>query len=451
MSETKRLRTDGGAISDVEAVSIFVEFIKFKTVSGTGHLDGSNTACVEFLKKICEKMGLEAEILKGPDPGPKPVLVAKWAGTDSTKPCILLNSHYDVVPVLKEHWTKEAFDGLVETVDGEKRIYGRGTQDMKLVCIQYLIAISRLIADGVKPATDVYLSFVPDEEVGGTGMSWFLQSDFWNKNLKGKIGCAFDEGLANTGDAFSVFYGERTPWWVIVDAKGPTGHGSRFIKGTATHALHGFVSRALAFRKEQERLLWGPPATNQEGGCGHAKCKKLGDVTTVNMTMNKSGVSTDGGLTYAINVIPTDASAAFDIRVPPQMPHADLCDHLTRWCREAEKEWEAEEGSLNWSFAPYGGEPLHAHHMTKLDASTNKFWAQFEQVVTKDLGIKLETEVFPAATDSRFLRALNIPCFGFSPMRKCPILLHEHDEYVPEHTFLEGPKIYEALIKTMTA
>jgi aminoacylase len=44
---------------------------------------------------------------------------------------------------------------------------------------------------------------------------------------------ALDEGLANVEDAYTVFFGERTPWWVIVDAKGPTGHGSRFIKGTA--------------------------------------------------------------------------------------------------------------------------------------------------------------------------------------------------------------------------
>ena len=66
------------------------------------------------------------------------------------------------------------------------------------------------------------------------------------------IACAPDEGLANVDDEYSVFYGERTPWWVIVEAVGPTGHGSRFIQGTATHALHAFTSRALKFRKEQE-------------------------------------------------------------------------------------------------------------------------------------------------------------------------------------------------------
>jgi hypothetical protein len=82
---------------------------------------------------------------------------------------MLLNSHYDVVPVMKEHWTMPAFEGKITTVDGEQRLYGRGAQDMKPVCIQYIVAISRLVAAGVVPRRDVHLSFVPDEETGGSG------------------------------------------------------------------------------------------------------------------------------------------------------------------------------------------------------------------------------------------------------------------------------------------
>lgn len=113
-----------------------------------------------------------------------------------------------VVPVLKEHWTKPAFDAHTEVVDGEERIYGRGAQDMKLVPIQYLVAISRLVASGAKPKRTVFLSFVPDEEVGGGGMAWFLRSAYYKENMDGKIGCAFDEGIASLEDTYTVFYGE---------------------------------------------------------------------------------------------------------------------------------------------------------------------------------------------------------------------------------------------------
>ena len=61
--------------------------------------------------------------MKSSLPG-KPIVVALWKGKDATLPCVVLNSHYDVVPVSEDMWTKPAFVGLRE--DG--KIYGRGAQ-----------------------------------------------------------------------------------------------------------------------------------------------------------------------------------------------------------------------------------------------------------------------------------------------------------------------------------
>ena len=57
--------------------------------------------------------------------------------------------------------------------------------------------------------------------------------------------------------------------------------------------------------------------------------------------------------------------------------------------------------------------------------------------------------IFPAATDSRFLRALGIRAIGFSPMRNSPILLHEHDEYLDRGVFVEGCAVYEKLLRVL--
>eukprot|EP00038_Savillea_parva_P009016 m.180685 g.180685 ORF g.180685 m.180685 type:complete len:466 (+) comp15071_c0_seq1:47-1444(+) len=435
------------------AIDAFKSLLTFRTVSMTGHLDGANTACVQYLDELCKRLGLSTEILDGPRPKKgSPVLVAKWEGKDTAAPALWLNAHYDVVPVLTEHWTKPAWDAHTEIVDGEERIYGRGAQDMKLVPIQYLVAISRLAVGGTKPKRNVFLTFVPEEEVGGAGMSYFLRSDYFRHHMDGKVGCAFDEGLASTEDAYTCFYGERTPWWVVVEAKGPTGHGSRFIQGCATQALHAFCSRALAFRSQEEAKLLAATAASHgdhAGRCDHAKHHKLGDVTTVNLTMLQAGVTTDHGETYAINVIPTEAKAGFDVRVPLTLPHTTLAATLTQWCREAEVEAGAPTGSVQWTHAPYGGEPVTQHHETSVDPASSTHFAEFQAAVEKDLGITLITEVFPAATDSRFLRSLKIPCFGFSPMRKCPVLLHEHDEYLPTSVFLEGPQAYDAILKRL--
>ena len=108
-----------------QALDAFVEIIQFRTISGEGPLNGSYNACGAWLLKQMTSMGLQAEILPESLPN-KPLVVGKWEGTSPELPCILLNSHYDVVPVVESCWTVPAFEGV--RVDG--RIYGRGTQDM---------------------------------------------------------------------------------------------------------------------------------------------------------------------------------------------------------------------------------------------------------------------------------------------------------------------------------
>lgn len=65
-----------------------------------------------------------------------PSLDAAAAGTEELDGVILLNSHYDVVPVMTEHWTMPAFDGLIVNKDGEDRIYGRGVRTINILLLK---------------------------------------------------------------------------------------------------------------------------------------------------------------------------------------------------------------------------------------------------------------------------------------------------------------------------
>lgn len=97
--------------------------------------------------------------------------------------------------------------------------------------------------------------------------------------------------------------------------------------------------------------------------------------------------------------------------------------------------------------------------------------------------MKLKCEIFPAATDSRYIRAVSIdvfptgtwpvthflwPCFltvaspsnifqagrpaiGFSPMNYTPVLLHDHNEFLNEQVFLRGIEIYAHLIPALAS
>ena len=86
---------------------------------------------------------------------------------------------------------------------------------MKCVGIWYMEAIRLLKAQGPLKRT-LHLTWVPDEEIGGAdGMKLFVKTEeFMNLNA----GFALDEGLSNEGNAFKVYYGERSPWWMKLTA-----------------------------------------------------------------------------------------------------------------------------------------------------------------------------------------------------------------------------------------
>ena len=106
-----------------------------------------------------------------------------------------------------------------------------------------------------------------------------------------------------------------------VDASGAVGHGSRFIADTAIERLIGVSNKALEYRTAQEQQL-GYGWANGAAGCKHCEAKKLGDVTSLNLTMLQAGVTPDNGQTFNLNVIPASARAGFDIRIATDTPPA---------------------------------------------------------------------------------------------------------------------------------
>mmetsp|Transcript_27888 Transcript_27888/g.61527 ORF Transcript_27888/g.61527 Transcript_27888/m.61527 type:complete len:331 (-) Transcript_27888:901-1893(-) len=316
---------------------------------------------------------------------------------------------------------------------------------MKRVCMQYIEAIRRIHEANPEwqPERDIFLTFVPDEETGGAGMAGFLDSDLYKNRIPG-IALALDEGLASTTNVFDVFYGERLPWWITVSSMGPTGHGSRFIENTAVEQLLELTTKAMAFRKGQRDQLQMKHTEN----CTHAVVAKnkttLGDVTSLNITTLEAGMRVGGS--YAYNVIPSIATCSLDIRISPKMRPIEMKNMLETWCQECSK--APEEGSrVTWRTA-LGEKLATSHSTTDTDRKINPWYGTFCDAL-EEMGCEVSPQVFPAATDSRFLRALGIRALGFSPMRNTEIMLHEHDEYILEENFLEGIDIYVGIIRAL--
>jgi len=424
------------SLDDSARVARFQRLLRMKTIANQGPVNGANAEAVAFLREVGEAMGLRAQVLTyTPN---QPILLLTLEGSDPSLSSILLNSHYDVVPVMQDKWHCDPFAAEV-TQDG--KIYARGSQDMKVVCMAYLEALLSLLTGSSRVPEGrfrrtVHLSFMPDEETGGAfGMQLFVESPEF-KALN--VGFALDEGIANPNDEYTVFYGERGVWWMTVRAEGPTGHGSRFIKDPATQKLMRAVQHFLDYRDLQEaRLLHGRPAHGAE--CAHAVAARLplalGDVISVNLTVLKAGVSVDNGQSYSYNVIPMVAEAGFDLRLPP---HVDLAEFEAKV-----REWTKEDG------VSFTVRKFSAEQVTNIDEESNPFWRTFKSTLESSSSTKVVPQIFPAGTDSRFLRRALIPVIGFSPLNLTPVLLHDHNEYVTVDTFLNGVKVYEKLIPAL--
>lgn len=136
-----------------------------------------------------------------------PIVVMSWIGENPTLPAIMLNSHMDVVPVFEEQWSHPPF---AADIDENGRIFARGTQDTKAIGMQYLAAIRELKKSGQTLKRTLHITFVPDEEIGGTlGMKPFVHHDVF-KSLN--IGFALDEGYMSPNDTYLIYYGERSNW-----------------------------------------------------------------------------------------------------------------------------------------------------------------------------------------------------------------------------------------------
>jgi aminoacylase len=284
-------------------------------------------------------------------------------------------------------------------------------------------------------------------------MAALLESELF-KSLSGGIALALDEGLASPSEVFALFYGERLPWWVNVTATGPTGHGSRFIEHTAVEQLIALANRALEFRQGQRSLL----GLKSHENCSHAVAAKnaksattttLGDVTSLNITTLEAGVRV--GDSFAYNCVPPVAKCSLDIRISPHTSPSEIGSMLDQWCMECSSSNNASierAPTLSWNYIGGHGNDLQEHALTSIDSKENPWYKVFEKAM-QSMDLQVEAQVFPAATDSRFLRALGIRAFGFSPMRNTEILLHENNEYIPEITFLEGILVYVTLIMAL--
>jgi acetylornithine deacetylase len=164
-----------------DLVALASTLIRFDTTAGDPAEPGRDEAALQALIEARLRAAAAETDLWEPDPGEldgsrrqlpqgltfagRPQLLARFRGI-AEGPSLMLNGHIDVVSAEpRSRWTHPPFD----PVERDGALYGRGACDMKggVACI--VLACEVLAELGIRPAGDLVVSLVTDEETSGAG------------------------------------------------------------------------------------------------------------------------------------------------------------------------------------------------------------------------------------------------------------------------------------------
>jgi carboxypeptidase PM20D1 len=184
------------------------------------------------------------EAMKREEIGDRALLFA-WEGRDLELAPVLMCAHFDVVPADDaELWKHPPFSGDV----AEGCVWGRGSQDIKLMLVSALHAAERLVGEGFRPARTIYFAFGGDEEIGGSRGARLIGEALAARKVRASFlldeGGPVSDGMLPFADRPLALVGiaEKGYMDVAVEASGVGGHASMPPRRTAA----GKLARAVA-------------------------------------------------------------------------------------------------------------------------------------------------------------------------------------------------------------
>jgi acetylornithine deacetylase/succinyl-diaminopimelate desuccinylase-like protein len=440
---------DWQAVGD-EAVEILRHYIRINTTNPPGN----EMEAARFLEGILRKEGIETTVYESAPH--RANLLAVCPGEKQEKPLILLN-HMDVVPAETDQWDLDPFGGIIRN----GYIYGRGALDNKGNGVVDLMAMLLLKRQQILPKRDVIFLATADEEVGGRrGTKWMLE---YEPRLK-EAACVLNEGgcilVREDGelDHYEIATAQKVVAQFAVKAKGQTGHGSMPHGDSATIKLIRALDRLAAWETPfvviplvQEYFanlaMIKPPEEAQgyrdieQGLRDPAFAKAFLANPQYNAMVRNTITPTILKAGQKINVIPSEAEAAFDCRILPGTSSEAFLDQV----REIVKD----EGVEIMPLPEFESNPLPP---SPLD---NELYQAIEQVAhRKDPGSIVTPFLITGATDSRFFRQIGVPCYDFSPFRlrlEDAKYVHGHNERISIENLRFASEVIFEIVTTAAA
>jgi len=426
-----------------EAIHYLQEYLRIDTVNPPGNeVEGAR-----FFKNIFDAESIPCQVFE-PSPG-RGSLLATLKGTSKKRPILLLN-HIDVVPVEKERWTVDPFEGIVQ--DGY--LYGRGALDDKSMGIIEMMTLLILQRKKVPLERDVLFFAAADEETGG---KWGIQWAMENVSSLRRSEYALNEGgyviLNETGDPdrYEISNGQKIVFQLQLKAKGTSGHASMPHSDNPNvkliHALEAVTKWETPYNVlpmvKEFFLKIAPKQPPDERKFFEDIEKGLHDPSfsarlttnpiynamvrdTISLTILQAGSKA--------NVIPSESSATLDCRLIPGSSKENFLKEIKeRLGDEIEAEGKMEGKSIPPS--PF---------------NTDLFQAIQKFAISNDPDCPVVPFLLPGATDSRFLRERGITTYDFCPFRlpeKEIMRVHGNDERIALENLRFGIRMLMEVIK----
>jgi carboxypeptidase PM20D1 len=218
--------------------------VQFPTVSSYNPAEEDDSAFLALKQELRSLYPRVHEAMRREEPSDRSLLFT-WQGKDASLAPAILCAHFDVVPAPEpQNWRRDPFSG--DIVDGE--LWGRGTQDIKVLMASALEAAETLLAQGFSPLRTIYFAFGGDEEVGGKRGAGALADLLASRGVKASF--LVDEGgpislgmlgFVNRPLAL-IGVAEKGYADLVVRTKGSGGHASMPPRRTAP----GDLARAIA-------------------------------------------------------------------------------------------------------------------------------------------------------------------------------------------------------------
>ena len=420
-----------------EVVDLLAELIRINTSNPTH----PERPAAEWVAAKLDEVGIASQIIEAA-PG-RASTIARIEGADPSRPPLLIHGHLDVVPAEPAEWSVDPFAGEVR--DGY--VWGRGAIDMKDMDAMTLALVREYARTGRKPARDIVLAFVSDEEAGGREGAHYLvdhHADLFADCTEAisEVG-GFSVSLNESMRLYMIQTAEKGINWLRLRATGRPGHGSMVHDDNAVTRLAAAVSRIGSHEfpvviTDPVRALVEAIAKvtglDLDPDNPDVWLDKLGGMArmagavirnTANPTMLTAG--------YKANVIPSRAEAVIDARYLP-----------------------GEEDALLAAIDELIGDGIEREFLVRDIAVQTPFEgalvdAMCDALRAEDPGGFPVPYLMSGGTDAKSFSTLGIKCFGFSPLLLPPdldfmALFHGIDERVPVGALGFGVRVLDRFL-----